>query len=133
MTYFLDTNTCIFALKGNRPALEHRFRSVSPADIKVPVIVEAELRFGAEKSRRKRETLSAIEVLLSAFEVVPFTCQATRHYAQIRADLERKGTPIGPNDLIVAATVLCAGGILVTNNVAEFERVSGLPIEDWTR
>jgi len=132
--YFLDTNICVYALKGmHQPHLERRMRRGSPKRIKVPAIVEAELRYGAAKSTNENRTQRAIERLLSPYSSVPFDHACAAHYARVCRELETKGQPIGPNDLIIAATVLAHGGVLVTHNVGEFGRVVGLVSEDWTQ
>ncbi len=133
MLYFLDTNICIYALKGRYASIETRLRGLSPDVVKIASIVRAELLLGAAKSQRPKPTRQAIEEILSPFEVVPFGAHEADLYAAIRADLERRGRPIGPNDLLLAATVLGTGGTVVTRNVREFRRVKGLMVEDWTR
>ncbi len=133
MNWFLDTNTCIYALKGSYPAIQaHLFRHV-PERIKIPAIVAGELLLGAEKSRQGERVRLAVEQFLAPFEIVPFDRGAAEHYARIRGHLERIGKPIGPNDLLIAATALAAEGTLVTHNTREFSRVPGLALCDWTR
>jgi tRNA(fMet)-specific endonuclease VapC len=133
MAYFLDTNTCIDALKGTRPGIQERMRARAPREIKIPAIVKAELLLGGVKSARRKDVLAVLGAFLFPYEVVAFADEAAQHYARIRAELERKGTPIGPNDLILAATVLAEAGVLVTRNTRELRRVPGLSIEDWSR
>ena len=132
VTYHLDTNTCIYALKGRYPAIERRIRRLSPERIKIPALVKAELLLGAEKSQSAKRTREAVEAFLLPFAVVAFGDAAAIAYARIRAELERAGQPIGPNDLIIAATVLAAGGVLVTHDAREFGRVKALKLQDWT-
>ena len=128
----MDTNICIYSLKGTHHSIYERMQTVSPKMIKVPSIVCAELFFGAEKSKRKKKTLAAIEKFLSPFEIVPFCGAAARQYAIFRNTLEKKGRPVGPNDLVVAATVAANGGVLITHNTKEFSRIKSLRLEDWT-
>lgn len=130
--YCLDTNTCIYALKGMFPAIADRLSALRPDQIKVPAIVRAELLFGIAKSAHPRKTRSVVEAFLMPFEILPFESRSANSYASIRATLETSGTPIGPNDLLIAATVLGHGATLVTHNIREFSRVPGLPCEDWT-
>lgn len=130
--YFLDANICIYALKGIHARIAEHMRRHSPADIKIAAIVRAELHFGARKSGSPARTREVLEKFLSPYEVVPFDLDATDAYAGLRFDLEQKGTPIGPNDMILAATVLANGGCLVTHNTKEFRRVKRLRVEDWT-
>ena len=132
MNYFLDTNTCVYYLKGSYPLIDRRLRLTSHQRIKIPSTVKAELLYGAQKSIRRDKVLASLEKFLFPFEVVPFGDACADHYAQIRADIERNGHPIGANDLIIAAIVRADGGVLVTHNVDEFSRVKGLAIQDWT-
>jgi len=133
VAFFLDTNICIYALKGQHPAIGRRMQGVSPASIKIPSIVKGELLFGARKSGKPDRTLEIIEKFLFPFEVVPFGDQAAESYSRIRFELERRGKPVGPNDLIVAATVMADRATLVTHNLREFRRIKDLPVEDWTK
>ncbi len=132
MEFCLDTNICIYAMKGRYPTIEQRMRRIAPASIKIPVMVRAELLLAAEKSSRRKKTLETIMTFLRPFECVPFDAAAADHYAAIRGYLERSGKPIGPNDLIIAATAAARGSVLVTHNTGEFSRVKGLRLEDWT-
>jgi tRNA(fMet)-specific endonuclease VapC len=132
MSHFLDTDTCIFALRGTFPRIGERLASLTPDDVKVPAIVLAELVCGALKSSRPRSSLRGVERLLLPFEVVPFCQRCAWAYGRVRAELEAAGTGIGPNDLVVAATVLANEGKLVTHNVREFGRIKGLSLQDWT-
>lgn len=130
--YFLDANICIYALKGTYARVADHMRHHSPADLRIASIVRAELQFGARKSQSRARTQEFLEKFLSPYEVVPFDSTAADAYAGLRFDLEQKGTPIGPNDMILAATVLANDGCLVTHNTQEFRRVKRLRIEDWT-
>ena len=132
MTYCLDTNTCIYFLKGTYPLLQSKMLSLNPNDIKIPAIVKAELLHGAEKSQKREENAEKVLMFLLPFEIIPFDSAASVLYAEIRAKLERKGEVIGPYDLLIAATALAANNILVTNNTKEFRRVEGLQVENWT-
>jgi len=130
--FYLDTNICAFILNGRHPHLTERFLSCSPSSVKIPAIVLYELYFGAEKSQKREENLRKIQAFIAEIEVVPFCRTAAPVCAKIRADLESMGQPIGGNDLLIAATVMAAGGVLITNNMREFARVSDLHIEDWS-
>ena len=132
MMHFLDTNICIYFLKGTHPPVSTRLMQQVPEDIKIPSVVKAELLFGAAKSIKREENEKFINHFLKPFEIVPFDDDATTYYATIRSQTEAKGRPVRPNDLIIAATVLSRGGILVTNNTEEFRRIPNLPIENWT-
>lgn len=133
MTFFLDTNVWIDALKGRRPGIAQRLRSLSPALVKVPAIVAAELLLGARKSNRSTVAREAVSKLLLPFEVVAFDARAAEIHAAVRFDLERRGESVGPNDLVIAATVLASEGTLVTANLREFRRIRGLHVEDWSK
>lgn len=133
MKYFLDTNICIYFLKGEYPPIKKRLETKKPSDIKIPSVVKAELLFGAEKSQKATENQRKIMSFLSPFEVLPFGDSETGAYARIRAQLEKKGTPIGANDMLIAAIVMADKGTLVTNNEKEFGRVKGLKVQNWTK
>jgi tRNA(fMet)-specific endonuclease VapC len=133
MTYFLDTNTCIYFLNGKYQSVKEKLLSLPPDRIKIPVIVKAELLFGAFKSYRREETVEKVELFISPFEVVSYGDRAAYEYGTIRLALEISGNPIGPNDLIIAATTISENATLVTHNVSEFSRVSKLKFEDWVK
>lgn len=130
--FLLDTNICIYWLKGTYPNIGKRLRSLSPDQIAIPSIVQAELYLGAQKSFTREKTMATVEALLAPLTVIPFGSAEARQYAHIRAEAEAAGKPIGPNDLLIAATTVAQGATLVTHNVREFSRVAGLQIEDWT-
>lgn len=131
MSYFLDTNMCIYFLKGTYPQILSKMLSFHPSKIKIPAVVKAELIYGAEKSAKRDENIEKVSAFLLPFEIVPFNGDAAVIYGEIRAELERAGTPIGPNDLLIAASVLAENGVLVTNNMKEYRRVPGLRLENW--
>ncbi len=129
--YFLDTNTCIYYLNGRYESVKKKILSIAPNDIAIPSMVKAELLLGAFKSKKQKDNLEKIEKFLQPFEIVPFFDLITYVYADIRSVLEKNGELIGPNDIIIASIVKFHDGILVTNNVAEFQRIKGLKIENW--
>ena len=131
MAYYLDTNICIYYLKGLYPALPEKLFAHQVSEIKIASIVKAELLFGVARSKKRMDNTKQVEQFLLPFEVVSFDDQSAQIYARIRSGLAAKGLPIGPNDLILAATVLARKGILITNNEQEFKRVPGLQIENW--
>ncbi len=131
MSYFLDTNICIYFLKGSFPVLKEKLLSHSPKEIFIPSIVKAELFYGAQKSLNKKENLKKLELFLAPFTITPFGDKESVIYGNIRANLERRGLSIGSNDLIIASIVVANNGILVTKNIKEFSRIKGLKIEDW--
>lgn len=131
MKYLLDTNTCIRYLTGRSPAVLERLDNTPEVDICVCSIVKFELRYGALRSTQIEKTLEQQEKFLKRFLSLPFNDEAHFYAAQIRADLASKGTPIGPNDLLIAAIALTNNLTLVTHNTSEFGRVKDLHIEDW--
>lgn len=133
MKYMLDTNICIFAIKHKPPALIRNFLQHDPDDLCISAITCAELMHGVEKSQSTAQNRAAITLFLSAMAILSFDDCAAEEYGQIRVDLERKGTPIGPLDTLIAAHARSRGLTLVTNNTYEFFRVENLPVEDWTK
>ncbi len=131
MRYLLDTNVCIRVLNGTSPELVERLSAHHPSEIGISTIVRAELNFGARKSQRMAENLTVLGAFLAPFAAVPFDEQAAEDYGVIRSGLERQGTPIGPNDLFIAASAKAHDLVLVSNNVRELSRVAGLRLEDW--
>ena len=131
MKFLLDTDTCIYALKQNPTVLKHLLAH-SREDIAVSVITEAELRTGAAKSTSAAKTLRLVENFLRPLGIVEFTSNDAASYAEVRAKLERAGTPIGPLDTLIAAQAAARKLVLVSNNEREFRRVAGLGIESWT-
>lgn len=133
MTYFLDTNICIYALKGTFPRVQQHMESHVPSEIFIPAIVLAELYYGAYKSTAREKAIEALREFSAAIQIAEFDSRSAVSYGDIRSKLESTGRPIGPNDLIVAATTMSNGGTLVTHNTKEFSAVPGLLFEDWTR
>lgn len=131
MRYLLDTNIWIFYLKNSSSLVGTRLRSTSASDIAVCSVVRAELLHGARKYEKRAERVARVELTLSPFISLPFDDAAARHYATIRDDLESRGVAIGPNDLMIAAIAVAHELTLVSNN-REFNRVDGIPVEDWT-
>jgi tRNA(fMet)-specific endonuclease VapC len=129
--YLLDTNICIYLTKQQHPALIKRFESLAENEVAMSVITFGELQFGAQKSQRPKQVLEALEKLSLVIPVLVMTQEVSLHYGKIRAHLQQQGTPIGNNDLWIAAHARAEGLILVTNNVREFERVPELKVENW--
>ena len=130
--YYPDTNVCINFLRNKNIKLRNKFLEYPPDIIKISAIVTGELLTGAHKSLRKEDNIKQVTNFLSQFEIIPFDWLASVAYGQIRSQLEATGKIIGPNDTLIAASVLSRAGVIVTNNVREFSRVEGLFIEDWT-
>jgi tRNA(fMet)-specific endonuclease VapC len=129
--YMLDTDISSYIMKRSRPALLHRLRQVPIADVCISSITKAELLFGIEISPRPLQDQAALEAYLLHVEVLDFPSEAALDYAQIRADLKRRGAMIGANDLLIASHARFLAMTLVTNNTREFERVQGLKVENW--
>ncbi|MEW5847501.1 MAG: type II toxin-antitoxin system VapC family toxin [Myxococcota bacterium] len=131
MSYLLDTNTCIFALKGRPPEVAERLRACAPEDIAVSIITVAELWFGALKSARPQEHRLAVDAFLGDIRVLEFDVAAAQHYPSVRLHLQRMGTPISERDQLIACTALAHGMTVVTHNVGEYARVPGIHVQDW--
>lgn len=130
--YLLDTNTVI-ALVGNKSdAVLRRLDRVKPGAVGISSIVAHELYFGAFKSRRVEHNLETLRLLFSDLVILDFDRGDARAAGEIRAGLARKGTPIGPFDVLIAGQAKHRGATLVTNNIGEFRRVEELRLEDWT-
>lgn len=130
LRYMLDTNIVIYVVK-RRPLAVLEVFNRHAGEMCISAVTEAELIHGAEKSQQREHNLRQVEDFTSRLEVLDYGRKAAGHYGDIRADLERKGTPIGVNDLHIAAHARSEGVVLVTNNLREFERVAGLRVENW--
>lgn len=131
MTYLLDTNTCINYLNGRSATIRQKLESLLPHDIFLCSIVKAELFYGAAKSAKPEKNLEKMNQFAVRFASLPFDDEAAEAYGRIRARLERMGTPIGPNDMMIAAIGISNMITVVTHNTREFSRVEGLMLEDW--
>ena len=128
--YALDTNSVSYFLKG-RGRVADRLLAQPPRSVGLPSIVLYELDYGASRSDAPRQLRERLDVLLGSLRVLPFGAGEARTAARIRLDLEKAGKPIGPMDLLIAATALDQGAVLVTHNTREFRRIPGLRVEDW--
>jgi len=131
--YMLDTDTCSYIMKRSNQAVLHRLQAIAVSDVCMSVITKSELLYGVEVSPRRTQDATALKAFLPHVEVLEYPDDAATHYAQIRADLKNRGEMIGANDLFIAAHARSLELRLVTNNTAEFERVSKLKRENWTR
>lgn len=132
MLYLLDTNILIAAMKGH-PAVRDRLEALPLNDLRLSAIVLGELEFGAEKSAHGERNRARLAALAQRLPLVGIDAATTLHYAQVRALLERQGTPIGANDTWIAAQALASKATLVTDNEREFSRVPDLPLENWLK
>ena len=126
----LDTNICIHVINAKPPAVLERFRQYRMGEIGLCSVVAAELAYGVAKSGSARNR-QALEMFLAPLIILPFDNAAVWAYGNLRAELERKGTPIGALDTMIAAHALSQQSTLVTNNTREFARVPGLALENW--
>lgn len=130
--YLLDTNILSDLVRHPQGVIAARIADVGEDAVATSIVVAGELRFGAE--RRGSERLSRqLETILSLLPVLPLADEADVHYGRLRADLERRGLPIGGNDMLIAAHALSLDATLVTDNMREFERVAKLRYENWLR
>jgi tRNA(fMet)-specific endonuclease VapC len=129
--YMLDTDTCAFILRRSSQALLNRIQSVPLERQVMSMVTLAELLYGVQLSSRKKDDKAAVDALTRHLAVIDWTRDAAEHYAEIRADLKKKGQLIGSNDLMIAAHARSLGAIVVTNNVKDFRRVKGLKHENW--
>lgn len=132
MRYLLDTNIVSDLVRHPQGRIAEHIRNVGEKQVCTSIIVAAELRYGAEKKGSPR-LASQLETVLGALDVLPFEAPADASYGLIRTRLEQAGTPIGANDLLIAAQALALGCTLVSDNEAEFARIDGLPRENWLR
>lgn len=133
MRYLLDTNACIHILNNTSQPIVERFSSESPQTVCLCSVVKSELYYGARKSIRCAEVLQHLMRFFAPLRSFDFDDESAQHYGLIRADLQRVGTPIGGNDLMIAAIAKRRDLTVVTNNTSEFSRVVGLAVEDWQR
>ena len=129
--YLLDTNACIRILNGTSPSLIDHLRTVPRSLVRLSSVVKAELLYGARKGTRVAENLRLLERFFDTITSLPFDDRCAEEYGLLREELDRAGTPIGPNDLLIAATARVHRAVLVTHNVREFSRVAELRLEDW--
>ena len=131
MKFLLDTNVCIDYLNASHPSVVERLREASPEDLCLSSVAVAELRYGADKSARKKRNHQKLDVLTAEIQCVDFDLDAASTFGRVRAALEAQGTPVGPYDMMIGAHALALGCVLVTDNVQEFRRISGLEVENW--
>ena len=131
LEYILDTNICIYIIKQKPQSVLAKFSTLKPGAVAMSLITHAELMYGAERSQSRQAALDRLMELTTLIPVLPLEAPVAEHYANIRARLALRGTPIGNNDLWIAAHARALDKVLVTNNLREFERVEGLRLENW--
>ena len=129
--YLLDTNICIYFMKNQYPLLSQKILSHSPSNLLLSSITVFELEYGAEKSNWGNRTREKLAMFLAPFNILPFSTDDAIAAGRLRGCLEKRGTPIGPYDIQIAAQALSGGYTLVTHNVGEFSRVPNLKLENW--
>jgi tRNA(fMet)-specific endonuclease VapC len=133
MKWMLDTDTCIALIKRQPPNLIKRLQAKAVGDVGISSITLAELRFGASKSARRQQNQAALDQFLLPLDIAAFDELAADSYGDVRAELESNGTPIGPLDTLIAGHGLSLNVVLVTHNMREFRRITGLRIDDWRK
>jgi tRNA(fMet)-specific endonuclease VapC len=132
MRYLLDTNIVSDLVRNPQGKVAKHVRTVGEKNVCTSIIVAAELRYGADKKGSPRLS-SQLDAVLAVLEVLPFETPADTRYGLLRSRLEKRGTPIGGNDLLIAAQALALGYVIVTDNEKEFSRVEGLRVQNWLR
>ena len=127
----LDTNTCIYTMKRQPPAVRRRLAKIPIGDVGISGIVAAELWYGVTQSAKKKLNQEALMQFLEYLAVEDWPAEAAPEYARIRSHLRKKATPIGAMDLLIASHAVASDSILVTDNQREFRRVPGLKVENW--
>ena len=131
MRYMLDTNICIYVIKHKPEKVFRKLQTIHPEDVCISSVTYAELVHGVEKSAAVEKNRLALSILLANMEILDFDVDAADYYGKIRADLEKKGTPIGPLDMMIAGHAQSLGYTVITNNMKDFSRVAALKIENW--
>jgi tRNA(fMet)-specific endonuclease VapC len=131
MHYLLDTNICIYLIKKRPPKVLERFSQHSPQDVAISTITLFELEYGVEKSQYQQRSKDALAKFLLPLNLINLDRSSATEAAIIRAQLEKKGMPIGPYDLLIAGLARSRDMTLVTNNIKEFERIVSLHLENW--
>lgn len=132
MKFMLDTNTCIYIIKQKPQKVLERFKEHKVGDVGISSITLAELQYGVSKSLHPQKNREALSEFVLPLEVADFDDRAAQSYGEIRAFLERHGTPIGSMDTLIGAHALSLGVSLVTNNLREFRRIKNLTVVDWS-
>ena len=131
MRYMLDTNICFYIIKHKPESVYTKLKKIQPEDVCISSITYSELAYGVEKSEQTDRNRLALTLMLSNIDIEAFDAVAAEEYGDIRARLEKAGTPIGSLDMLIAAHAKVLGCTLVTNNGKEFPRVEGLRVENW--
>ena len=133
MKFMLDTNTCIYIIKRKPPDVIRRFKRTEISQIGISSITLSELLYGVSKSSRPEQNQLALTQFIAPLEILPYGDEAAQYYGDLRAHLEKQGTPIGSLDMLIAAHALSIPCTLVTNNEKEFIRIPNLKIVNWAK
>ena len=131
MKYLLDTNVCIQFITGRSVSLKEKIQRLDLSSLFICSIVRGELEYGARKSNNPEKSISVLRSFISSFQEIGYDSEAAEKYGIIRTNLEKKGTPIGPYDMQIAAIALANSFTLETHNTKEFNRINDLLLEDW--
>ncbi len=131
--YMLDMNICIYIIKKKPENVIARFRQIQVSEVGISSITLSELEYGVMKSAKPEQNKLALAQFIAPIEIPAYDHVAAQHYGNIRALLERQGTPIGSLDMLIAAHALSQNSVLITNNESEFKRISNLKIENWAK
>lgn len=133
MDFMLDTNTCIYIIKRKPPNVIERFKKIGISQVGISSITLSELLYGVSKSSKPEQNQMALAQFVAPLEILPYGDDAAQYYGNLRAHLEKQGTPIGSLDMLIAAHALSIDCILVTNNEKEFNRIPSLKIDNWAK
>jgi tRNA(fMet)-specific endonuclease VapC len=133
--YMLDTDTCIFLMRGESPALAAKVQSVPLQQQVMSVVTYAELTYGVQAcaAAKRKQNQSVLDNLALHLAVLDWPQEAAQHYGEIRLDLKKRGAQLGAADLMIAAHAKAMGATIVTNNTKDFGRIKGLQVENWTK
>jgi tRNA(fMet)-specific endonuclease VapC len=133
MKFMLDTNTCIYIIKRKPPDVIERFNQTEISQIGISSITLSELLYGVSKSSKPEQNQIALIQFVAPLEILPYSDETAQYYGDLRAHLEKQGTPIGSLDMLIAAHALSIACTLVTNNEKEFIRIPNLKINNWVK
>jgi tRNA(fMet)-specific endonuclease VapC len=131
MNFLIDTNICIYIMNKRPPEVIQKFKDKEVGQIGISSITVSELQYGVSKSKFREQNLRRLEEFLTPFQILSYDESASKFYGEIRSQLERQGSIIGPLDLLIAAHALSQKLVLVTNNEKEFKRIPLLKVENW--
>ena len=133
MKFMLDTNTCVYIIKRKPAKVIERFKQTKISHIGISSITLSELLYGVSKSSKPEQNQVALTQFLAPLEILPYSDEAAQYYGDLRAHLEKHGTPIGSLDMLIAAHALSIDCTLITNNEKEFIRIPDLKIDNWVK